>query len=335
MFSMGYWAQRAINGMGAGLLLGLLASCGGGTDQVDPFEPTRYMAFGDAMSVITPEGLKYTVNAVGSDGITPDCSISTSSQPSLLWTQILGNTFNFAFKECNPSGRTKLGEIFAKPDAKSADFVTQVAEARLVHGAFGCKDLMSVLIGVNDVIDLYENVYLANPTPSTANAVTSELSARGTRLGQEIAALTANNGPNFIVSTIPRINQTPYGRQQAALRPDLNVSNVLSQFSDAFNTALRTSIPNDGSRWGLVELDAIVNAAINNPDNYDLDNVRDAVCAPGAVLPNCTNITSNLVRGGNPDTWLWANDRWIGWEAHSRLGSFARTRARDNPFGCA
>ena len=125
MFSMGYWAQRAINGMGAGLLLGLLASCGGGTDQVDPFEPTRYMAFGDAMSVITPEGLKYTVNAVGSDGITPDCSISTSSQPSLLWTQILGNTFNFAFKECNPSGRTKLGEIFAKPDAKSADFVTQ------------------------------------------------------------------------------------------------------------------------------------------------------------------------------------------------------------------
>jgi outer membrane lipase/esterase len=335
MLSMGYWAQRAIKGVGAGLLLGLLASCGGGTDQVDPFEPTRYMAFGDAMSVITkpgPQGLKYAVNAVDSDG-NPDCTISSSNQPSLLWTQILGNTFNFVFEECNPSGRTKFGDIFAKPDARSADFVMQVAEARLKYGEFGCKDLMSVLIGVNDVIDLYETVYLADPTPSTANAVASELSARGTRLGQAIAALTANNGPNFIVSTIPRINQTPYGRQQAALWPALNVPNVLSQFSDAFNTALRTAIPNDGSRWGLVELDAIVNAAINNPDSYDLDNVRDAVCAK--ELPNCNNVVGDLVPGGNAETWLWASDRWIGWRAHSRLGNFSRTRAQDNPFGCA
>jgi outer membrane lipase/esterase len=336
MFSMGNWAQRAIKGMGAGLLLGMLASCGGGTDQVDPFEPTRYMAFGDATSVITrpgPQGLKYAVNAVGSDGITPDCTISTSNQPSLLWTQILGNTFNFVFEECNPNGRTKFAFIYARPDAKSADFVAQLAEARVAHGAFSCKDLMSVLIGVNDVIDLYENVYLANPTPSTANAVASELSARGTRLGQAIAALTDNNGPNIIVSTIPRINQTPYGRQQAALWPGLNVPNVLSQFSDAFNTALRTAIPNDGSRWGLVELDAIVNAAINDPDNYDLDNVRDAVCAKD--LPECKNVTADLVPGGNAETWLWASDRWIGWRAHSRLGNFSRTRAQDNPFGCA
>ena len=171
--------------------------------------------------------------------------------------------------------------IYATPDAKSADFVAQLAEARVVHGAFGCNDLMSVLIGVNDVIDLFETVYLADPTTSTANAVANELSARGTRLGQAIAALTANNGPNIIVSTIPRMNLTPYGRQQAALRPGLNVPNVLNQFSNAFNTALRTNIPNDGSRWGLVELDAIVNAAINNPDSYGLDNVRDAVCADG------------------------------------------------------
>jgi outer membrane lipase/esterase len=336
MFSMGYWAQRAIKGLGAGLLLGLLASCGGGTDQVDPFEPTRYMAFGDAMSVITrpgPQGLKYAVNAVASDGTTTDCTISTSNQPSLLWTQILGNTFNFVFEECNPNGRTKFAFIYAKPDAKAADFVTQVAEARVVQGAFGCKDLMSVLIGTNDVIELFETVYLADPTTATANDVTNELTARGKRLGEAIAALTANNGPNIIVSTIPRMNQTPWGRQQANLWPGLNVPNVLSQFSDAFNTALRTNIPNDGSRWGLVELDAIVNAAINNPDSYDLDNVRDAVCAKD--LPECKNVTADLVPGGNAETWLWASDRWIGWRAHSRLGNFSRTRAQDNPFGCA
>jgi len=331
MFSMGNWARRAVKGISAVLLMGLLASCGGGTEQIDPFQPTRYFAFGDAMSVMTPAGLKYTVNAIDSDGL-PDCTISTSSQPSLLWTQILGNTFNFAFEECNPSGRTKLAYIYATPDAKSADFVAQVAKAR-ERGAFSCNDLMSVLIGTNDVIELYETVYLADPTSSTANAVTNELSARGARLGQAITALTANNGPNIVVSTIPRMNQTPYGQQQAALHPGLNIGNVLDNFSNAFNTALRTNIPNDGSRWGLVELDAIVNAAINNPGGYGLTNVRNAVCA--VELPFCDNVTADLVTNGNPDTWLWASDRWIGWQPHSRLGSFARSRAQDNPFGCA
>lgn len=332
MFSMGNWAQRAAKGISASLLLVLLASCGGGTEQVDPFSPTRYMAFGDAMSVITPEGLKYTVNAIGSDGEV-DCAMATSSQPSLLWTQIVANAFNFAFEECNPLGRTKIADIYAKPDAKSADFLAQVAEARAAHGEFGCKDLMTVLIGVNDVVELYETVYLPNPTSATANAVTNELSARGARLGQAIAALTANNGPNFIVSTIPRMNQTPWGQQQAALHPGLNVGNVLDNFSNAFNTALRTNIPNDGSRWGLVELDAIINAAINNPDGYGLNNVRTAVCT--VDLPFCDNIAADLVTNGNPDTWLWASDRWIGWQPHSRMGSFARSRAQDNPFGCA
>jgi outer membrane lipase/esterase len=336
MFSMGNWAQGAVKGIGASLLLGLLASCGGGTEQVDPFRPARYIVFGDEMSVLTkdaPLGRKYTVNAVGSDGTSADCTINTSSQPALLWTQVLGNTFGFVFAECNPSSLSVNAFIYAKPEAKSGDFVAQLAEARVVHGSFGCNDLMSVLVGTNDVIDLYEKVYLANPTPNTATAVTNELSARGARLGRAIAALTADNGPNVIVSTIARMNQTPYGLRQAILRPGLNVPNVMEQFSNAFNTALRTNIPNDGSRWGLVELDALVNAAVNNPGGYNLDNVIEPVCT--AELPNCANVAADLVPNGNPVTWLWANDRWIGWPAHSRLGNDARTRARDNPFGCA
>lgn len=335
MLSMGKWAQLAAKCISTSLLLGLLASCGGGTEQIEPFEPTRYIVFGDEMNVLTreaPLGRKYTVNAVGRDGVSIDCTSDSDNQPSRLWTQVLGDTFDFVFEECNPSNLTVNAFIFAKPEAKSADFAVQLAEARVVHGAFGCNDMMSVLVGANDVVELFETVYLADPTSSTATAVTNELSARGARLGKAIAALTADNGPNIIVSTIPRMNQTPWGRQQAALRPNLNIGNVLDNFSKAFNTALRTNIPNDGSRWGLVELDAMVNAAVGEPDNYGLDNVTAAVCA--VDLPNCDNVAADLVTNGNPDTWLWAGDRWIGWQAHSRLGSFARTRARDNPFGC-
>jgi outer membrane lipase/esterase len=331
MKSMGNWVRRAA---GAGLAALLLSSCGGGTEQVTPFEPTRYIVFGDEMSVLTkdsPQGRKYTVNAVDSDGAL-NCAASGSNQPSLLWTQILGNAFNFVFEECNPSARTVNAFIYAQPGATSADFVAQVAQARVVHGAFGCNDMMSVLIGANDVIDLYEKVYLADPTSSTATAVTNELTARGARLGRAIAELTANNGPNILVSTIQLINQTPYGLQQTIDRPGLDVSNVLNNFSTAFNTALRVNIPNDGSRWGLVELDALINAGVRNPGNFGLTNWTQAVCA--VDLPNCDNVAADLVTNGNAISWLWASDRWIGWKAHANLGSFARQRAQGNPFGC-
>jgi len=117
MKSTDNWARRALAGTAAGLAL-LLASCGGGEQKV-AFEPTRYTAFGDEMSVLTkpgPNGLKYTVNAVNSDG-EPTCNISNSSQPSLLWTQVLANSFNFVFEECNLNARTVNAYIYAKPQA--------------------------------------------------------------------------------------------------------------------------------------------------------------------------------------------------------------------------
>jgi outer membrane lipase/esterase len=336
MKSMGKWARRAFSGVGVGLAM-LLAACGGGTERVTEFEPTRYIAFGDEMSVLTkdaPQGRKYSVNALDSDGTGIDCSVSTSSQPSLLWTQRLGNAFGFVFEECNPSARAVTAFSYAAPGAKSADFLAQLAEARVVHGPFGCNDLMSVLIGANDVIDLFENVYLADPTSSTAATITNELSARGASLGKAIAEVTDNDGPNIIVSTIPLVNLTPWARQLNIDRPEIDTPSVLRQFSDAFNTALRVNIPNDGSRWGLVELDALLQAGFNNPDNYGLNNVQDAVCDPLTWnTANCT--TATLVANGNANTWLWASNKWMGWQAHDRLGSFARQRAQGNPFGCS
>lgn len=332
MKSIGKGVRRAVSALGTGLLLVALASCGGGTEPVEEFNPRRYYAFGDATSVMTPLGRKYTVNGVDSNDDV-DCADSSSSQPSLMWIQIIANTFRLGFVECNPAGRPIGAFIYADPTAKSTDFGAQVAKAREERGAFGCNDLMSVMLGTNDVIELFEARYLPNPTSSTANAIQQELTRRGTRLGQAIAALTDNDGPNVIVSTIPRMNQTPWGQKQAADLPGQNIASMLRTFSQAFNDALRTAIPNDGSRWGLVELDQIIDQGFNDPDDYDLTNVTGAVCTE--ELPFCNNVPDDLVLGANARNWLWASDRWIGWQAHSRLGNFARDRAEGNPFGCS
>jgi outer membrane lipase/esterase len=319
---MGKLARRASRGCGMLALLGLLAACGGGTEQVTPFAPTRMLVFGDEMSVMTnlpPQGRKYSVNALNTDGTGLDCLVRP------LWTQILATTFLFAFEECNPTNQANTAaNIFAEPGAQADDLPAQIERARALTGSFAATDLATVLIGANDVIDLYQRVYLPNPTPQTATEVTNELTRRGALLGQRVNAFVSL-GPRVILSTIPLMNLTPYALRQPAA---LNARNVLLNFSNAFNTAMRVNIVNDGRFIGLVELDALLDAGVGNPAGYGLANVTDAVCA--VDLPNCD--TNTLVANGNATTWLWASELWIGSTAHLNLGRFAQGRALNNPF---
>lgn len=321
--------RRTVKGLVAAVALALLAACGGG-EQIEPFAPQRLFAFGDQMSVLTktaPQGRKYTVNALDSDGNIA-CQANNSSATSLLWTQLLAQLYGFVFEECNPLGLTPTAFTYAEPDAKADDLLGQLAKAAADHGGFTQNDLMTVLVGENDVLELFPT-FVADPTQDRANSIISELRARATRLGNAINDLTANCGPKVVVSTIPWMQYTPYALQQTANRPGIGVFNQLSAFSNAFNSALRTTLINDGRRWGLVELDSMVQAGVQNPASYGLGNITAAVCA--AELPNCT--TATLVSGGNPITWLWASDLWIGWKAHQYLGNYARNRASGNPFG--
>jgi len=317
------------------LALGLAASCGGGsTEQIEPFDPTALLVFGDEMSVLTkelPRGRKYSVNALGTDGIAIDCTLRP------LWTQVLANTFLFSFAECNSADTiVKPAKIYAAAGAKATDFPAQVAEAlAAAGGAFRGTDLATVLLGANDVLDLYRTQYVADAVAypnykdnPTYQAVMVELQTRGARLGQQINDLTAL-GPKVILSTMPLMNLTPYAIQEALDKQDPTVRSVLLDFSNQFNTAMRVNIINDGRWIGLVELDALLNAAASNPQNYGLTNIVTGVCA--VALPDCN--TNTLVAGGNATTWLWASNLWIGSTAHLNLGNFARSRALGNPFG--
>ncbi len=331
---IGKRAQRALKGFGAALAVVLLGSCGGSTEQIEPFDPTRLLVFGDEMSVLTnepPQGRKYSVNALASDGVTVDC---TSRR---LWFQQVAVEYGFQFEECNPNNQADpKGKILAQVGAKVDDLPAQIARAAALSGCFNETDLVTILIGANDVLDIYQNQYIPDPAISnykdnpTYQAAINELQARGARLGQRVNALTTL-GPKVIVSTIPMMNLTPYAIKEAALRPNANVRNVLQDFSNTFNTAMRVNIINNGLFIGLVELDALLQAGVNDPGRYGLNNVTQAVCA--VELPNCDNAPEFLVPNGNANTWLWASDLWMGSIAHSNLGNFARNRATDNPFG--
>lgn len=347
MNSKGNWARRALAGLGAGLALMALGACGGGTEQITPFAPTRMLVLGDEMSVLTnatdpplgPIGRKYSVNALqAADPTQIDCNALP------LWHQVLATTYLFAYRECNPSRlAVTAAKIYAQPGAKVESLVAQLAVAAAENGSFSNTDLFTVLVGANDVLDVYQNLYLANPGTDAYNAGLAELRLRGVRLAAFVNQLTRADagdiaGPKVILSTIPLMNLTPYARQEALARPGVPVVNVLLDFSNAFNTALRAGdsangfvgIVNDGRFIGLVELDALLNAGFNDPTRYGLVNSLQPVCA--VALPGCNNTAADLVPGGNAVTWLWASNLWMGPTAHLNLGNFARGRVLDNPF---
>ncbi len=318
--------------LGAMAIVALVA-CGGGTVQYEPFVPTRLVAFGDEASVLVPDpasvsgARKYSVNVVTTTNNVD--TIDCREEP--LWTQRVASFYGFVFAQCNPTG-VAVPQAFthAAPGARVDDLPAQVQKA----GALGDKDLFMIMVGANDVLDLYKphqavagGAVVAVPEDDIAN----ELRARGRRLAERINEIVAA-GPRVIVSTIPDLGLSPYARAQDALVPGRAA--MLTRLITAFNEQLGVTIVLDGSLVGLVQADQMVQSMDRDPGNFNLTNARDAVCKdagqPGFVLTDCTSKT--LVTDGSSPLYLWADGTRMAFGGNDYLGQLAQQRAERNPF---
>ena len=309
---LGRRARQALLCIGA---LAALAACGGGTSQFRPFSPNRLFAFGDETSVITTDGRKYSVNAVFVDG-SPDCK----SQP--IWTQAVANLYGFAFAECNPDSLPATqARLYAFAGAHVADLKTQI-DTQISLGGFSQSDLVTVLIGANDILDEYTLFPAQSET-----ALGDELRARGALVAEQVNRLVSL-GAKVIVSTVPDLGLSPYALSEQAANTDTDRSALLSRLVFQFNRGLRVNILQDGRYIGLALADEFMQAAVSSPGSYGLVNVTQAVCS--TTLPDCD--TNSLVLNGNAGTWLWADDTRISAGGQTRLGQLATARALNNPF---
>ncbi|MGS0756849.1 SGNH/GDSL hydrolase family protein [Roseateles sp. GG27B] len=301
--------------------LAALTACGGGTQQIEPFAPTRIIAFGDESSVITSEGKKYTVNALDATTGLGLCA----SNP--LWIQDLATTFSLVFPQCNPSNiAATQGLMYATVGAKVAD-LTVMIDKHFATSTFGPKDLVTVLVGSNDVFELFAQYPI-----QSRDAVVAAARARGTTLGQQINRIANANG-RVIVSTLPDLGLTPFAQVKHIDETDTARSDriaLLSNLSNEFNVAMRLQIINDGRLIGLVLADETTQAIAKFPSAFGYANVVDPVCLTTVAVQDCT--INTLVANGSGDTWLWATDRLLSPAGQHRIGLLAVTRARNNPF---
>ena len=317
-------------GMLAALLL--TASCGGG-EQQNNFLPARIIAFGDETSVIVDtlgngNGNKYGVNAVVSAS---DPTIVCLGDP--IWIQILASAYpNIVFPQCNPGPSQVLdpqSRIRATFGAMAADLSSQV-DTQVQESDFQSSDLVTVLVGVNDVIAQY----LQYPgVPETT--LNQNLQIAGAAVGEQVNRI-GDSGAKVIVSTIPDIGFSPFALSEKASHIDTDRQLLIIRLVSVFNAALRNTINNDGHHIGLVTMDQQVDSSVQFVGFDGLTNVTDGVCdlgrsllTPPSIL-DCTELT--LIPNGNSVTYLWADDRHLSLGGQTALGNLALTRARNNPF---
>ena len=307
----------------------LLTACGGDTSQVEVFVPDRVIAFGDENSVIvndgTNDGFRYTINDRRS-------AAPGKCQSAPIIVQSVAAQYGYVFAECNPNNVTPRAFIHAIAGALVEDPRTGLAVQRATVANLGSRDLVTVMIGGNDLIALYEEVRAG--TRSRAEAI-AEAQRRGRSTAATISEMLTT-GARALVITVPDVSLTPYGR--TAGRTDADAVALLSTLSYEFNGSLRTNVvPNDGRNFGLVLADDIVAVINQNPTEYlePPSNTSDAACTTADVkdcVLTADATTTTLVSGATLSNYLWASDRHLGPSAHSRIGQQAQARAVNNPF---
>ncbi len=320
----------------------LLAACGGGTEQVVSFRPSRLIVLGDENSLISDsvdadgkhDGFKYTINDRST--VTTGTTVG-KCQLLPIFAQSIASYYGFVFAQCNPAKLTPQAFMQAQRGARVDDPVTGLAQQIAGKPDLGKSDLVSLLIGANDIIELYERTL----TGLSHDAAITEIQRRGTVAAEQVNAIL-RTGARALVITVPDLGLSPYAVN--AIKTDPGASALLSGLTYEFNAYLRTRIdPSafDGRNYGLVLADDIVAAMAKVPTSFlTSPSVADAAAcniaagqtgdAVDTAVLACD--TTNLVTGATADSHLWASDRHIGPNAHNRIASQALSRAVNNPF---
>ncbi len=313
---------RPLTRLAAAAALALLAACGGSTTQYEAFTPDRVVVFGDDNSVLTATGRRYGVNGLDASG-NFDCNFEP------LWMQTVAARYGYVFAECNTGSppATPKALTLASVGARVADAAGTQLTTLQAAGGVRDKDLVLVMIGINDVLELYGQY----PTRSEESLL-AEARARG-----EAAAALVNRlvglGARVVVSNLPDMGLSPFARAEATANAasGFDRAALITRLTTAFNEQLGVKVLLDGRYVGLVQMDLRTQIIARAPGSDGVLNFSTGFCADTATAPTCTTGTP-ATTGAVASQYLWADATRLGSGGQNALASGALTRAVNNPF---
>lgn len=302
----------------AAALTCVLAACGGGTTQVDPFEPTQMVAFGDEASLLTSDGRRYGVNGLKTvnEQQVLDCTLNP------IWVQTLASLYGLVLGECNPDGKPVTARLRGALGAKVADVRTQIDQHLAGGGGLNSTTLATIFVGTHDILELYGQF----PT-QTEVQLRAAAAARGRQLADQVNRIANANG-RVLVLTVPSVGLTPYALTEKANNTDTNRAALMTALTEEFNRGLRLNLINDGRLIGLVLIDEQVELLATFASSFGFTEVTKPACA--TALPNCT--TATLVTDATASTWMWADNLRYGTVVQTQIGNLTATRLSQLPF---
>ncbi len=312
------WLRRAflLAACASGLLL---ASCGGGSGNVDSqFIPTRVLAFGDSFADLGQNGARYTVN----DGTLNN------------WSEFVASSYSRTLSATSRGGlsyATGNARITAKPDAagnSTTRTVKEQVDAFLATGAPTAGDLIIFGGGTADVIVQTQAVIAGSQTEAQAlEAVTQA----GRDYGAQVRRLVDAGATHVLVVGTYNLGRSPWAVE---LKRELLMQNV----SGRFNDQLLVSIVDLGAKVLYADAALYYNLVTAAPNGYGLDNANRPVCIsvdPGPGIGTGNNqVNSNLctpatvLPGANPLRYLFADRVYPTPRGHTLFGDYAIGRLR-------
>lgn len=311
------WLRRALLGAATASAL-LLAACGGGEIE-SQLQPTRVIAFGDAMADVGQTSssagtqARYTIN---------DGSVN-------VWPQQVAWRFGVDLVPAVAGGNgyaTGNARVTLKPDAagNSATLtVTEQIDTFLATKSFTANDLVIVGAGTSDVV--------ANASAFFAGTITydqmiANVGQAGRDLGAQLRRLV-NSGARQVVVVGPyNLSKSPWALQ-------LNQATALGSASAKFNEEMLVSVVDLGANVLYVDAAFYFNLVTAAPSAYGYTNGTDPACTSvdaGAGIGTgtgqvnsrlCTNNT--LVAGINPLLYLFADRVYMTPAANRSFGDWA------------
>jgi phospholipase/lecithinase/hemolysin len=324
--------RRCQRAMAAALAFGaaaLIGACGGGTSQFEPFVAQRIFVFGDDHSAMNADGRRYGINglAVTVSGSTTTSTFDCTLNP--VWIQNVAALYGLVFAECPPATPPSEFKAFnrAAKDATVAAVAAQVEAQRTRpgFGGFGEKDLVLMMAGIHDVLELYRQY----PTRDEASLI-----AEAGQRGRDMAAVVnrvVELGAKVIVSNLPDMGLSPYARKEAAANAASGFDRAafVTRLTNAFNEQLGVRVLLDGRFVGLAQTDLRSQAIGRSPLSFGFVNISDGFCS---VAPPACTTSDAAVTGAVATQYLWADDTRLSAAGQSIIGALAVDRAQRNPF---
>ena len=313
------WLRRGWLAACASVLL--LASCGGG-DIVDPFTPSRVVAFGDAMGDVGQNGASYTVN----DGTVNVWTEALAAQYGLTLTPSSSGGFGYA---------TGNARVVVKPDAAGSNATPTVEEqidAFLATGTLNDEDLIVVSAGTSDVIAEVREVITGAQTEDQMLAAVGQA---GRDLGAQVRRLVDAGALHVVVAGPYNLGRSPWAVQ-------LGQETLMEDASSRFNQQFLISILDLGENVLYVDAALFFNQATSSPAAYDLAEEASTVfvctsvdpgpgigTGPGEVNSNlCT--TSTIAAGReNYASYLFADRVYPTPRGHLLFADYAYDRIKN------